>query len=101
MIKFEVFNQDGSLAISNEWRDDEARQLSAYRMRWLRPSARHAGRRARTTDAPGRVRTYGDGPQGQEAKPGHHGGFAGPDDGPAAAQPLQTLRHPRAQACGS
>jgi len=57
MIKFEVFNLDGSLAISNEWRDDEGKQLSAYRMRWLRPSARHAGRWARTTDADGRVRT--------------------------------------------
>src|SRR5258708_17531740 len=97
MIKFEVFSQDGSLAISNEWRDDEAKQLSAYRMRWLRPSAR-AGRWARTTDAAGRVRTYGDVPQRQEAKPGHYGVFQVQDEGPPPPGPPQTCRPPEAKA---
>ncbi len=98
MIKFEVFNLDGSLGISNEWRDDEGKQLSAYRMRWLRPSARHAGRWARTTDATGRVRTYGDVPEGQEAKPGHYGVFEVQDDGTPAAEPLKTFGTSRAKA---
>ena len=35
MIKFEVFRADGERLISNDWADSEARQLAAYRMRWL------------------------------------------------------------------
>jgi len=69
VIKFEVFRADGERLISNDWADSEARQLAAYRMRWL---SRRPGRWARTTDSDGRVRTFGDVPEGQEAPAGHY-----------------------------
>lgn len=91
MIHFEVFDADGRLAVSNDWPDDQARQLGAYRMRWLRPTARSAGRWARTTDADGRVRTYGDVPAGSEAAPGRYGVFEWRADGRyEEAEPLKT-----------
>jgi hypothetical protein len=36
MIRLEIFSTDGTLAVSNEWAAEDARKMSAYRMRWLR-----------------------------------------------------------------
>jgi hypothetical protein len=45
-IKLEIFEPDGNVAIRpSEWPASEARQMSAYRMRWL-GSRKHPGRRA-------------------------------------------------------
>ncbi len=98
MIKFEVFNQDGELQVSNEWREGEAKQLSAYRMRWLRPGGKRYGLWARTTDADGRARTYGNVPRGQEAKPGRYGVFEVQADDSLADKPVKTFGTRRASA---
>src|SRR5258708_38281425 len=90
MIKLEIFHQDGSLAVSNEWRQAEAKQMAAYRMRWLRSDRGSVANWARTTDADGRVRTYGDVPEGQEAEPGRYGVFEIQADGSLADEPVKT-----------
>ncbi len=44
MIKLELLEQDGTVASSTEWADSEARQMAAFRMRWLRPRGNHGPR---------------------------------------------------------
>jgi hypothetical protein len=92
MIKLEIFEADEALAVSTEWRKAEAKQMAAYRMRWLRPGGNRAGLWAKTTDADGRVRTYGAVPEGQEAKPGRYGVFEIQADGSLAAEPVKTYK---------
>src|SRR5260370_30899624 len=76
MIKLEIWEQISPLEskrVSNtEWRNAEAKQMAAFRMRWLRPGGNHGPRWARTTDQDGRVRTFGQVPEGQEAPSGHY-----------------------------
>src|SRR5262249_11060885 len=68
MIKLEIMEQDGAPVITTDWREAEARQMAAYRMRWLSRS----GRWARTTDQDGRVRTFGQVPEGRGAPSSHY-----------------------------
>src|SRR5260370_25290654 len=71
MVKLEIWEQISSLEskrVSNtEWRNAEAKQMAAFRMRWLRPGGNHVPRWARTTDQDGRVRTFPLVPDGQAA----------------------------------
>jgi hypothetical protein len=88
MIKLEILDRDGTVIVSGEWRDQEAKQMSAYRMRWLR----YGGRWARSTDGDGRVRTSGDVPEGQGAKPGRYAVYEIQADGSLADEPVKTFK---------
>jgi len=80
MIKLEIFEPDGRRVMATEWRDSEARQMGAYRMRWL-GSGKRPGLWARTTDRYGKVTTQGQVPEGQEAERGRYVIHAWREDG--------------------